>query len=242
MQGDWNAKIGEDAYENWIGTCGRYCNTKSNERGLRLLEFASYNDLMLANTFGPHKASRRATWHSPNGKYHNQIDYITVRKRFRSSVNIAKTRSFLGADIGSDHELVMVTFKLHLKRVKKLGHARIKFDLETLKDPDVAEAFHAMIGGKIAALTILDADGTDMDTLINTFNTAVTNTTSEILGKHRPVKKPWVTADLLDLCDKRRELKKKKCKAVQGSQPRNQERHEKGKDELDCRAVPGHRR
>ena len=76
VQGDWNAKIGEDAYENWIGTCGRYCNTKSNERGLRLLEFASYNELMLANTFGPHKASRRATWHSPNGKYHNQIDYI----------------------------------------------------------------------------------------------------------------------------------------------------------------------
>ncbi|KAK2189385.1 hypothetical protein NP493_108g04017 [Ridgeia piscesae] len=86
----------------------------------------------------------------------------------------------------------------------------ITFDLEKLKDPEVAEAFHAMIGGKFAALTILDADGTDMDTLINTFNTAVTNTASEILGKHRPVKKPWVTADLLDLCDKRRELKKKK--------------------------------
>ena len=128
---------------------------------------------------------------------------------FRSSVNTAKTRSFPGADIGSDHELVMMTFKLHLKRVKKLGHASIKFDLEKLKDPEVAEAFHAMIGGKCAALIILDADGTDMDTLINTFNTTVTNTASEILGKHRPVKKPWVTADLLDLCDKRRELKKK---------------------------------
>ncbi|KAK2178782.1 hypothetical protein NP493_530g00006 [Ridgeia piscesae] len=158
---------------------------------------------MLANTFGPHKASRRAMWHSPIGKYHNQIDCIMVRKRVWSSVNIAKTRSFPGADIGSDHEL-------HLKRVKKHVHARIKFDLEKLKDPEVAEAFHAMIGGKFAALTILDADGTDMETLINTFNTAVTNTTSEILGKHRPVKKPWVTADLLDLCDKRRELKKKK--------------------------------
>ena len=137
VKGDWNAKRGEDAYENWIDTCGRYCNTKSNERGLRLLEFASYNDLMLANTFGPHKAS---TWHSPNGNYHNQINYIMVRKRFRSSVNIAKTRSFPGADIGSDHELDMMTLKLHLKRVKKLGHARIKFDLEKLKDPEVTVA------------------------------------------------------------------------------------------------------
>ena len=70
-----------------------------------------------------------------------------VRKRFRSSVTIAKIRSFPGADIGSDHELVMMTFKLHLNRVKKLGHARIKFDLEKLKDLEVAEAFHAMIGG-----------------------------------------------------------------------------------------------
>ena len=103
VQGNWNAKIGEDAYENWIGTCGRYCNTKSIERGLRLLEFASYNNLMLANTFGPHKASRGATWHSPKRKHHNQIDCIMVRKRFRSSVNIAKTRSFPGADIGSEH-------------------------------------------------------------------------------------------------------------------------------------------
>ena len=125
VQGDWNAKIGEDAYENWKCTCGRYCNIKSNDIGLWLLEFASYNDLILANTVGLHKASRRATWHSPNGKYHNQIDYIMVRKRFRSSVNIAKTRSFPGADIGRDHELVMMTFKLHLKRVEKLGHTRI---------------------------------------------------------------------------------------------------------------------
>ena len=86
----------------------------------------------------------------------------------------------------------------------------IKFDLEKLKDPKVAEAFHAMIGWKFAALTILDADVRDMEKLIATFITAVTNTASEVLGKNHPVKKPWVTADLLDLCDKRRELKKKK--------------------------------
>ena len=25
VQGDWNAKIGEDASKNWKGTCGQYC-------------------------------------------------------------------------------------------------------------------------------------------------------------------------------------------------------------------------
>ena len=69
-------------------------------------------------SFGPHKPSRRWTWHSLGGDCHNQIDYIMVKRRFQSSVNIAKTRRFPGADIGSDHELVMMTFRLHLQSMK----------------------------------------------------------------------------------------------------------------------------
>ena len=92
VQGDWNAKVGKDACKNWKYTRGLYSNNETNERGLRLLEFASLNDLKLANTFGPHKTSRRWTWHSPNGKHHTQIDYIMIKRRFQTSVNIAKTR------------------------------------------------------------------------------------------------------------------------------------------------------
>ena len=107
FQGDWSAKIGEGACKDWKGTCGHHCNTKSNDRGRRLLQFASYNDLVVVNTFGPHKTSRNITWHSPDGKTHNQIDYIMVKKRFKTSANFAKTRSFPGANIGSIHELVI---------------------------------------------------------------------------------------------------------------------------------------
>ena len=64
-----------------------------------------------------------------------------VKRRFQSSVDIAKTRSFPGADIGSDHELVMMTFKLRLQRVKNQGSIRIRFSLEKLKDPNIAEFF-----------------------------------------------------------------------------------------------------
>ena len=82
VQGDWNAKVGRDACGNWQRICGLFCNDDLNERGLRLLEFSTFNDLVLANTFGHHKASRRLAWHSPNGQHHNQIDYILVRNRF----------------------------------------------------------------------------------------------------------------------------------------------------------------
>ena len=79
-----------------------------------------------------------------------------------------------------------------------------------LRDPNVLETFQAMTGGKFAALTIMDNADTDMDSMITTFNTAVNETDSEILGKHRQKKKPWVTAEILDLCDKRRELRRKR--------------------------------
>ena len=78
-----------------------------------------------------------------------------------------------------------------------------------LKDPNVLEIFLAMIGGRFTPLTIMSNEDTDIYSMITTFNTAVTETASEILGKHRQKKKPWITAENLDLCDKRRELWKK---------------------------------
>ena len=67
------------------------------------------------------------------------------------------------------------------------------------------ETFLAMISGKFAPLTIMNNEGTDMDPMITIFNTAVTETASEILGTHSQKKKPWVTVEILDLCDKRKE-------------------------------------
>ena len=132
-----------------------------------------------------------------------------MRKHFQSGVNIARTQSFPGADTGSDHDLLMMTFHLRLKRISKPKHTRLKSDLEKLKDPNVLETFQAMIGRRFAPLTIMSNEDTDIDSIITTFNTAVTETAGEVLGTHRGEKRPWITAEILDLCDKRRELKKK---------------------------------
>ena len=86
VQDDWNAKVGEDAQEDWGEVCGPFCSTETNDRGLKLLDFTTYNNLVLANTLGNHKPSRRWTWYSPDGTHHNQIDYILVKKRFRSGI------------------------------------------------------------------------------------------------------------------------------------------------------------
>ena len=47
----------------------------------------------------------------------NVNDYILCNQRWRSTIQSAKTR--LGADCGSDHELLIAKFRLKLKKVQK---------------------------------------------------------------------------------------------------------------------------
>ena len=66
--------------------------------------------------FQQHKR-RLYTWTSPDGQHWNQTDYILCSQRWRSSIQSAKTR--LGADCGSDHELLIAKFRLKFKKVGK---------------------------------------------------------------------------------------------------------------------------
>ena len=71
----------------------------------------------------------------------------------------------------------------------------------------MACTFQATIGGKLAPLIGLSDEDMDTDTMITTYNTAVTDEASEILGKERRRKKPLATKDVLGLYDERRDLK-----------------------------------
>lgn len=124
VQGDKDPKVGDDSYAIWKDICSPYGNTETNDRGLRLLGFARYNNLLLVNTLGPHKASRRWTWHSPGGDYYNQIDYILLKSAFAQALTPVGRAAFEEQTLG-----VTTTSSLCLL-------------------PEVAEDFKAMIGGR----------------------------------------------------------------------------------------------
>ena len=65
----------------------------------------------------PTTQEKTLLWTSPDGQYQKQIDYILCSQRWRNSIQSAKTR--LGANCGSDHELLIVKFRLKLKKVEK---------------------------------------------------------------------------------------------------------------------------
>ena len=67
-----------------------------------------------------------------------------------------------------------------------------------------------LLGGRFAPLATLVDEDADLNSMITHFIKAVTDTAAELLGKQRRNRKPWVTHEILDLCDQRRDLKKKR--------------------------------
>ena len=104
----------------------------------------------------------------------------------------------------------MMTFPLLLKKIKIQGPTKIKFDLEkTLKWQKPSKQW---LGEDLHNFRTLlnDADDTEVVTLIDIFNIAMTETASDILGEPRAVKKKKKRGSKLTLnqCDERKALKK----------------------------------
>src|SRR6218665_1611296 len=80
--GDWNAKIGIDN-TGWEKVMGKFGYGSRNERGEKLLEFATECELMICNTIFQQKDCRKWTWRSFDGKSRNMIDMILIKNRWR---------------------------------------------------------------------------------------------------------------------------------------------------------------
>ena len=71
------------------------------------------------------------------------IDYILCSQRWRSSIQSTKTR--LGADCGSDHELLIAKFRLKLKKVGKTTRP-FRYDLNQIPYDYTAEVTNSFRG------------------------------------------------------------------------------------------------
>ena len=211
IMGDFNAKVGSDN-ENWQDNIGKFGYGERNNRGELLLHFCASNGLFITNTcFKQSKAAREWTWESPDGSYHNKIDYILVSRKMRSSVT--NSRSFPSADIGSDHQLIITNIKLKLKAKKKQPNIMKRYDVSRLKSPTIKSSYETSIGGKFGPL--LNLQDTDVEPNVNDIWTVIKDslhdTSEEILGvKRSQPQQPWISQDILMLSDKRSELKLEK--------------------------------
>ena len=124
--GDWNAKVGS---QETPGVTGKFGLGVWNEAGRRIIEFCQENALVIANTIFQQHKRRLYTWTSPDGQHRNQTDHILCSQRWRSSIQLGKTK--LEADCGSDHELLIAKCRLKLKKLGKTTRP-FRYDLNQI--------------------------------------------------------------------------------------------------------------
>ena len=68
------------------------------------------------------------------------------------------------------------------------------------------EVFQAKVGERFEALCVFD---NDVDTLANSLKEVLVTTATGVLGRQKTKIQPWVTNEVLDLCDQRQQLQQK---------------------------------
>ena len=144
----------------------------------------------------------KTTWESPDGNTRNQIDHIAIRRKFRTSLNDVRVRR--GADIASDHELIIGKIRLKLAKIKKRKRRAQRLDVEKLKLPKYVDAFKVELRNRFR---VLEDDVSDVEESWSKYKKAYEETGQKILGKRKKVNKEWITDDSWKTIEERKNIK-----------------------------------
>jgi len=200
--GDFNAKVGH--HKGGDGdTIGRHGLGKQNEAGERLVEFCEGNNMGIMNTWFEQPKRRLYTWTSPDGKHRNQIDYILINKRWKSTIRDVRTKP--GADCGTDHELLVAILKMKLKKLRKKGDRINVYDCK-----GITPEYRVEIKNRFE---ILERDEMEEDEDANELWERTKRTILETAEKHIPKKKkgkttPWLSKEAISIADERKDAKR----------------------------------
>jgi hypothetical protein len=138
--GDANAKVGRETVHQ--PTIGKHSlHERTNENGLRLVDLAAGRQMAIKSTYFMHKRIHLQTWHSPDGHTFNQIDHCLFDGiHFSDVIDVIARR---GANIDSDHMLVVLKFRARICRASKPKPQKLRrFAVDRLKDRDVASRYY----------------------------------------------------------------------------------------------------
>ena len=90
------------------------------------------NNLVLGGSLFPHRLIHKYTWTSSAGtRPRAQLDHVLINRWWRRS--LLDCRTYRGADVGSDHELVVAKLRLKLASANRPKVTR-RLDVAKLKD------------------------------------------------------------------------------------------------------------
>ncbi|VEN37907.1 unnamed protein product [Callosobruchus maculatus] len=200
IAGDLNAKVGKYKDQGDLKqVIGRFGVGERNERGEKLIDFCIQNKLVITNTTFNHHIRRLYTWKSPGDRYRNQIDYIMINQRWKSS--IMNTKTYPGADCNSDHQLLVTVLRIKLNTSKKITKSK-----RMVIYPSEKQQFRALVDRNIQDLKSTE----DCETIWNDLKTSINIAHTQILSQRNniPIKKQWMSLETWQLIEQRKNVKK----------------------------------
>lgn len=240
MIGDMNAKVGNGPTGTVAGPFGL---GEQNDRGERLTQFCQEQQLIIMNTWFQLPKRRLYTWKAPSDSreliVRNQIDYIMVKKRFRNAVKNVKT--YPSADANTDHVLLAAKVKIRLKKVNTTS----KQFINTLKlqQTEARQKVKESISHKLREISEQEIENNDVEESSTRFKNIILQSAEEVLGKReRKKKNAWITEEILELMDERREQKNKDEQKYREIQKKIKKAVKKAKEEYylkSCEEIEG---
>ena len=128
-----------------------------------------------------HRNIHKYTWTSPDGKTHNQIDYLFIGRRWHSST--FNVRSFRGADCDTDHYLVVAQVMERLAASKQVAQKfeGVSFNIRMLNELEVTKQYQIKISNRFAGLENLSYSediNRGWDNIKENINTSATGSSS----------------------------------------------------------------
>ena len=112
-----------------------------SDNGEWFANLCAFNNLVIGGNVFPHKAIHKATWISPDGSHQN--DHIAIGRKWRSLMDVRVKR---GADVASDHHLLLGTLKVKLRAHRDLTCTpNYKYNIQNLKSKDISETFNCSV-------------------------------------------------------------------------------------------------
>ena len=157
VTGVLNVKIGRSNEGREHGIMGKNGCGEVNENGERLADICGLNDLVIGSTIFEHKEIHKLRWISPDGNAKNQIDHVLINGRWKHSLHNVTVKR--GADVGSDHHLLLATVKLQLRRNPVKTEEKGQWcNIARLINPDVSKNFSLAVKNKYEALSNTDEE------------------------------------------------------------------------------------
>ena len=175
-----------------------------NENGGKFADLCSLNQLVIGGSIFPHKRTHKATWRSPDHVTKNQIDHACINKKFRRSCQ--DVRVMRGADIPSDHHLLVITVKLCLKKHATATTSRTRYNLGLLRNREVKAQFQLKLSNSFQPLQELEYE-TNIEGMWEDTKKLWLDTCEEVFGRKKTQHKDWISADTLQRLEERKTKK-----------------------------------